>query len=57
MGPTTGRHAATSWTEGAFLHFALYESNDGSKTTAAQVAFQVADLDLHGNIIELTQPN
>ena len=23
---TSGRHAATSWTDGAFLHFAIYES-------------------------------
>jgi catechol 2,3-dioxygenase-like lactoylglutathione lyase family enzyme len=41
----SGRHAATSWTEGAFLHFALYESKDGSTTERAQVAFQVSDLD------------
>src|SRR6478672_4627358 len=23
---TSGRHAATSWTEGTFMHFALYEA-------------------------------
>jgi predicted enzyme related to lactoylglutathione lyase len=41
---TSGRHAATSWTEGAFVHFALYASKDGAATTRAQVAFQVDDL-------------
>lgn len=40
----TGRHAATSWSEGAFMHFALYESKDGSSTTGAQIAFRVGDL-------------
>lgn len=42
---TSGRHAATSWTEGAFIHLALYESKDGEVTTNAQIAFRVADLD------------
>ncbi len=42
---TSGRHAATSWTDGAFIHFALYESKDGSTTTGAQIAFRVRDLD------------
>ena len=42
---TSGRHAATSWTEGAFIHFALYESKDGRTTSGAQVGFRVADLD------------
>ena len=41
---TSGRHAATSWTDGAFVHFALYASKDGTATTRAQVAFQVHDL-------------
>jgi len=43
---TSGRHAATSWTEGAFMHFALYEAEDGSATRSAQVAFRVSDLDV-----------
>ena len=43
---TTGRHAATSWTDGAFVHFALYETKDGSTSTRAQVAFRVTDLDV-----------
>ena len=39
-----GAHAAVSWTEGAFLHFALYAAK-GTPTTGAQVGFAVADLD------------
>lgn len=42
---TTGRHAATSWGVGAFMHFALYETKDGSNSSGAQVAFRVNDLD------------
>jgi predicted enzyme related to lactoylglutathione lyase len=42
---TTGRHAATSWTDGAFMHFALYASKDGEATRGAQIAFRVGDLD------------
>lgn len=42
---TNGRHAATTWTDGAFLHFALYQSTNGTATTGAQVAFRVDDLD------------
>ena len=42
---TSGRHAATSWTDGAYMHFALYESMDGESTNGAQIAFRVADID------------
>jgi len=42
---TSGRHAATSWTDGAFMHFALYESKDGEVTSGAQIALRVADLE------------
>lgn len=42
---TSGRHAATSWTHGAFVHFALYASKDGTCTSGAQIAFRVADLE------------
>ncbi len=42
---TSGRHAATSWTSGAFMHFALYASKDGVTSSGAQVAFRVDDLD------------
>ena len=41
----SGRHAATSWTDGAFMHFALYQSKDGATTTGAQIAFRVSDLE------------
>jgi predicted enzyme related to lactoylglutathione lyase len=41
----SGRHAAVTWTDGAFLHFALYESK-GEHTSGAQVSFRVDDLDL-----------
>ena len=42
---SSGRHAATSWTDGAFIHFALYASKDGHVTRGAQSAFRVADLE------------
>ena len=42
---TSGRHAATSWTDGAFMHFALYASKDGEATSRAQMAFRVNDLE------------
>ena len=42
---TSGRHAVTSWTDGAFIHFALYETKDGTTSRGAQVAFAVDDLD------------
>lgn len=41
----SGLHAATSWTEGAFIHFALYASKDGTATARTQIAFQVDDLE------------
>ena len=42
---TSGRHAATSWSDGAFMHFALYASKDGAVTPSSQIGFQVDDLD------------
>jgi predicted enzyme related to lactoylglutathione lyase len=42
---TSGRHAAISWSDGAFMHFALYESKDGTSTSGAQIAFRVVDID------------
>ncbi len=42
---TDGPHAATSWRDGAFMHFALYASKDGEVTRGAQVAFRVPDLE------------
>lgn len=40
-----GRHAATSWTDGAFLHFALYEAKGDVPSRAAQVGFAVHDIE------------
>lgn len=39
----SGRHAATSWTEGSFLHFALYEAKE-VPTRGVQVSFRVDDV-------------
>jgi predicted enzyme related to lactoylglutathione lyase len=39
----SGAHAATSWHDGAFLHFALYQSK-GVVTRGAQIGFPVDDL-------------
>ena len=41
----SGRHCATSWTDGAFLHFALYEKKTEAVTTAAQLGIAVVDLE------------
>lgn len=40
----SGRHAATTWTDGAFLHLALYEAR-GAVTSGAQISLRVADLE------------
>jgi lactoylglutathione lyase len=40
----SGDHSAMSWTDGAFLHFSLYQAK-GEVTRAAQVAFDTDDLD------------
>ena len=54
---TGGRHAATSWADGAFVHFALYETKDGSTSVGAQVAFRVDDLDAaHRRAVEAGAP-
>ena len=39
----SGRHAATTWSHGAFLHFALYQSK-GELTSGAQLSFAVTDI-------------
>jgi len=41
----SGAHASTSWHEGAFLHFALYQAKEGRATSGAQVGLTVDDLD------------
>jgi predicted enzyme related to lactoylglutathione lyase len=49
---TGGRHAAISWHDDAFLHFALYASKDGTVTTGAQIGFRVENLDqAHGRAV------
>jgi catechol 2,3-dioxygenase-like lactoylglutathione lyase family enzyme len=40
----SGAHAATSWHDGAFLHFALYQSK-GVVTRGVQIGFPVDDLE------------
>jgi catechol 2,3-dioxygenase-like lactoylglutathione lyase family enzyme len=39
----SGRHAATTWTDGAFLHFALYEAK-GASTSGVQLSIEVPDV-------------
>lgn len=49
-----GEHAAYSWTDGAFLHFALYPKREPERpvATAAQIGFHVADFDaLHERVV------
>jgi predicted enzyme related to lactoylglutathione lyase len=41
-----GAHAAVSWSEGAFVHFALYAAKGPERTTGVQVGFRVDDLDI-----------
>jgi catechol 2,3-dioxygenase-like lactoylglutathione lyase family enzyme len=42
-----GNHAALSWTDGAFIHFAIYPSREPLRPTTrgAQIGFHVADFD------------
>ncbi len=42
-----GPHAACSWTDGAFMHFALYPVREPERpvSTGAQIGFHVAELD------------
>ena len=40
----SGAHCATSWTEGAFLHFALYEAKSEPPRNV-QIGIQVPDID------------
>lgn len=39
----SGAHGATTWTAGAFLHFALYQGK-GQTTCGAQLSFEVDDI-------------
>jgi len=42
-----GDHAAYSWTDGAFMHFAIYPSREPNRpvSTAAQIGFHIANFD------------
>jgi predicted enzyme related to lactoylglutathione lyase len=42
----SGQHCATSWTDGTFLHFALYEAKTADRTTSVQISFEVPDVDV-----------
>lgn len=49
-----GEHAACSYTDGAFLHFALYPAcpPERSVATAAQIGFHVPDFDtVHQRVV------
>src|SRR4051794_12657536 len=49
-----GEHAAVSWTDGAFMHFALYPSVLPHRpvTTGAQIGFHVDDFDaIHARVV------
>ena len=39
-----GRHAEVSWTDGAYLHFALYPARGDAPTSGAQLSFGVEDI-------------
>jgi predicted enzyme related to lactoylglutathione lyase len=41
---TSGRHAAFSWTDGAYLHFAIYPAKEDGPTRGVQLGFIVDDL-------------
>ena len=50
-----GEHAAYSWTEGAFIHFALYPQREPQRpvATAAQIGFHGADFDsVHQRVLD-----
>ncbi len=48
----SGDHAATSWREGHFLHFALYQAK-GVVTTNVQIGFMTGELDAyHERLVE-----
>ena len=50
-----GEHAAYSWTDGAFIHFAIYPSHEPQRpvSTAAQVGFHLSDFDqVHAKVVQ-----
>ena len=49
-----GPHAAYSWSDGAFIHFALYPSHEPQRpvATAAQIGFHVSDFEgVHARVV------
>ena len=47
-----GPHAAFSWSDGASLHFALYQVKGEAPTSGVQIGFAVADIDdAHRNAV------
>ena len=49
----SGRHAAISWTDGAFLHFSLYQAKS-EVTRAVQIGFPTDDIAAaHAHLVEI----
>ena len=44
-GETEESHREYSWTDGAYLHFALFPAQPGAETAKVELAFLVDDLD------------
>jgi predicted enzyme related to lactoylglutathione lyase len=42
---TSGHHAAYSWTDGAYLHLALYAAKEDGPSRGVQLGFRADDLD------------
>ena len=42
----SGPHRETSWVDGAYLHFALYQAKTDERTAHAQISFRVDDLEV-----------
>ena len=54
-----GAHAAYSWTDGSFLHFAIYPSHEPQRpvTTAAQIGFHVENFAaVHERVLQAGRP-
>jgi len=49
-----GEHSALSWTDGAFIHFAIYPYRDPERpvTRSAQLGFHVDDFEVIHNTVE-----
>src|SRR5689334_13468313 len=42
---TSGGHAAVSWTDGAYLHFAIYPAKEDGPSRGVQIGFVVDDVE------------